>query len=161
LPNIGREGHTYLYHIINNYENLADCNIFVQGDPAFHFRSIFSKINNIIEANNFPIFFGESNDENIFSIKCPSHINGLPMYYFFDLLFGLKLQPSTMLRFYPGAQFAVDKQTILHRPKIFYQFLLKFLSHEIDPTEGYIIERLWPYIFDKTLPLSSKYELFV
>ena len=24
LPNIGRESHTYLYHIINNYDNLAD-----------------------------------------------------------------------------------------------------------------------------------------
>jgi len=24
LPNIGRESHTYLYHIIKNYNNLAD-----------------------------------------------------------------------------------------------------------------------------------------
>jgi len=36
LPNIGRESHTYLYHIINNYDNLADKTIFCQGDSIFH-----------------------------------------------------------------------------------------------------------------------------
>ena len=35
LPNIGRESHTYLYHIINNYDNLADQTIFCQGNPIF------------------------------------------------------------------------------------------------------------------------------
>jgi hypothetical protein len=36
LPNIGRESHTYLYHIINNYDKLADKTIFTQGDSIFH-----------------------------------------------------------------------------------------------------------------------------
>ncbi len=36
LPNIGRESHTYLYHIINNYDNLAEQTIFCQGDSIFH-----------------------------------------------------------------------------------------------------------------------------
>lgn len=36
LPNIGRESHTYLYHIIKNYNNLADKTIFSQGDTIFH-----------------------------------------------------------------------------------------------------------------------------
>ena len=36
LPNIGRESHTYLYHIITNYNNLADRTIFCQGDSIFH-----------------------------------------------------------------------------------------------------------------------------
>jgi hypothetical protein len=31
LPNIGREGHTYLHHIITNYDHLADVTLFVQG----------------------------------------------------------------------------------------------------------------------------------
>lgn len=31
LDNVGREGHTFLYHIINNYENLADVTIFLPG----------------------------------------------------------------------------------------------------------------------------------
>ena len=36
LENIGRESHTYLTHIIENYDNLSDITIFSQGDPFFH-----------------------------------------------------------------------------------------------------------------------------
>lgn len=163
LPNIGREGHTYLHHIINNYDNLSDFNIFLQGDPSFHDSTILDKINkfNPNDKNIFPIFFGPSSIENMHSIFCPSHINGLPMYYFFDLLFGIKSNRNTKLKFYPGAQFLVDKKTILNRPKEFYQFLIKFLSYEIDPIEGYIVERLWPYIFDNNIQLTDKYKLFI
>ena len=45
LPNIGRESHTYLYHIINNYDNLADQTIFCQGDPIFHSPDFINLIN--------------------------------------------------------------------------------------------------------------------
>ena len=31
LPNIGREAHSYLYHIVNNYHNLASITVFTQG----------------------------------------------------------------------------------------------------------------------------------
>jgi hypothetical protein len=36
LPNIGREGDTYLHHIITHYDNLPDRIIFTQGDPFPH-----------------------------------------------------------------------------------------------------------------------------
>jgi hypothetical protein len=45
LPNIGRESHTYLYHIINNYNNLADQTVFCQGDPIFHSPDFINLIN--------------------------------------------------------------------------------------------------------------------
>ena len=32
LPNVGHEGHTYLYHIITNYHRLANVSLFVQGE---------------------------------------------------------------------------------------------------------------------------------
>ena len=31
LPNVGRETHTYLYHIVNRYDTLADLTVFTQG----------------------------------------------------------------------------------------------------------------------------------
>ena len=31
LENLGRESHTWLTHIVNNYNNLNDINIFLQG----------------------------------------------------------------------------------------------------------------------------------
>ena len=33
LPNVGRESHTYLHHIVNNYDDLADITIFTQDGP--------------------------------------------------------------------------------------------------------------------------------
>jgi thiol-disulfide isomerase/thioredoxin len=45
LPNIGRESHTYLYHIINNYTKLADQTIFCQGDSIFHSPDFLDLIN--------------------------------------------------------------------------------------------------------------------
>ena len=39
LPNVGRESHTYLYHIITNYHHLADLTVFVQGScPSFGYQ---------------------------------------------------------------------------------------------------------------------------
>ena len=46
LPNIGRESHTYLYHIIQNYDNLADQTIFCQGDSIFHSPDFLNLIKN-------------------------------------------------------------------------------------------------------------------
>jgi hypothetical protein len=36
LENIGREGGTYLHHIIHNYDALRDYTVFTQGDPFAH-----------------------------------------------------------------------------------------------------------------------------
>ncbi len=36
LPNIGREGHTYLHYLTTNYHNLPTRIIFTQGDPFVH-----------------------------------------------------------------------------------------------------------------------------
>jgi hypothetical protein len=47
LPNIGRESHTYLYHIINNYNKLADKTIFCQGDSIFHSPGFLDLLKNI------------------------------------------------------------------------------------------------------------------
>ncbi|HEX8832632.1 MAG TPA: DUF3431 domain-containing protein, partial [Abditibacteriaceae bacterium] len=41
LPNVGREAHTYLHHIITRYDTLAPLTVFCQGKPfdhAFDFR---------------------------------------------------------------------------------------------------------------------------
>jgi len=46
LPNVGRESHTYLHHIINNYDKLADQTIFCQGDSIFHSPGFLNLIKN-------------------------------------------------------------------------------------------------------------------
>ena len=39
LPNIGREGETYLNHIIENYDNLSEYTLFIQDDTNEHIRN--------------------------------------------------------------------------------------------------------------------------
>jgi hypothetical protein len=36
LENVGRESHTYIYHIVNNYDNLAERTLFFQGNISDH-----------------------------------------------------------------------------------------------------------------------------
>lgn len=46
LPNIGREGHTYLHHMETNYNRFSDRVIFCQGDPFLHNETILFGIDN-------------------------------------------------------------------------------------------------------------------
>ena len=36
LPNVGKEGHTWLWHIVNHYDSLAERTTFFQGSPYAH-----------------------------------------------------------------------------------------------------------------------------
>lgn len=64
LSNVGREGHTYLHHIIQNYDNLPELIIFLPGS-ANHNRKYndVCKIMNSIKNNKITTFpIGENGD---------------------------------------------------------------------------------------------------
>lgn len=144
LPNLGRESHTYLYHIVNNYDNLEDYTIFLQGNPFDHEPNIIELINNMkLENQNF--FFGRT-------IKISGRT--LPINYFLNLLFDI--QNYSKIRFFCGAQFIVTKESIVSKPQDFYVFLLKLVSHDINPVEAYIFETIWPFIFNKDIQIGKK-----
>jgi len=46
LSNIGRESGTYIYHIIQNYNNINDYTIFLQAMPFEHCGNLLEKIKN-------------------------------------------------------------------------------------------------------------------
>ena len=46
LPNVGREGHTYLHHIIENYDELSERITFIQADPHLHNDTILYGLDN-------------------------------------------------------------------------------------------------------------------
>ena len=160
LPNVGREAHTYLYHIINRYDTLSEFTCFLQGDPFPHETKIIEHINSFRSDKSTPIFFGPAIVESTNSFSCPHHINGLPVWYFVDLLFGINLPNKFKIHFNAGAQFILHRDIILSRPKDFYEFLIKFVSFDIKPVESYIFERLWPFIFDNRNQLTNKYLLW-
>lgn len=166
LPNIGRETHTYLHHIVNNYDKLADYTIFLQGNPHDHADLI---------PNN-------TND------KCAEFINTLST----PLTFQPFLVKEDMWDFYPevkwdgvvkiinshkifkdivdyeilfarGAQYIVPKKNILARSLTFYQKLYELsktnIVHDTDPDRmcPWCFERLWMRIFGEEWELNSEF----
>ena len=66
LENTGREGHTYLYHIISNYESLSANIVFTQADPFPHNPTILCAIDAIEQTRSIqPLGY-------IYSDKIPS-----------------------------------------------------------------------------------------
>lgn len=60
----------------------------------------------------------------------------------------MKKKEDIEFMFGSGAQFIVSKQTILKRPKEFYLKIVELLQNDINPIEGYVIERFHKLIFE-------------
>jgi hypothetical protein len=171
LENIGREIHSYIYHIYNNYENLLEYTIFSQGKPFDHFENIIDMVNSGVEEWNkntslyYSGFWGfhwnsigtmwrmdASKQFNGYSLVCQS--NGTPhinlQEYKIDLdktwneIFNHP--PPSEYEFTPGAHFIITKKLIYSRPKIFYKHILNIL--EKDYFSPWVFERLIPYLFN-------------
>lgn len=138
LPNIGREGHTYLYHICKHYASLKGTIIFTQGHPFDHAPRFLQQI------QEYPEFTGFSEPMECNRRGAPNH-QGLPLESFWKTVFSTPM-PDRLI-FHPGAIFAVPATIIRKRPRAFYFLLMDRLAYDINPVEGYCLERLWRYIF--------------
>jgi len=161
LPNIGRESHTYLYHIINNYNNLADNTIFLQGYIKDH---NLLNIDEYLRGNDFT---GRLTKENINILKKPINHNGKFLDYLnngnlkrskynpFEWInkIGIDINDLHDFKMVWGANFSVNKKLILKKPKIFYEDLLKYIEYDVNPEEGHFFERSWYLIF--TTPIIN------
>lgn len=77
LPNRGREGHSYLHHIVENYDNLADITIFLPGSCMDDRTGKIVKTNNVL-SNTMrtmnSVFWGEYN-ESMLKLKASFQID--------------------------------------------------------------------------------------
>jgi hypothetical protein len=173
LPNVGREAHTYLSHIIKYYEQLNDFTVFVQGHPyghginlQGHIEFISNSAPNSVHSLNYSSIHALSgiateNNKHEYRHHEQYHPHGLHLGYFMDLLFDIRLDTEETVKVTYGAQFAVTKQAILSRPLDFYKYLCKIVARKKSPVEGYIFERLWLYIFDPSIPISDTYKIWI
>jgi len=164
LPNIGRESHTYLFHIVSNYDNLADLTVFFPGSvdsPNKYDRCLL--ILKTLESHDGSIFpcymaniYNNQKDFVIDSYELTHESNK-------QLNNSSEVQPSNIRpfgnwykHFFKDVQsdcttfngiFAVSKENILLNPLSFYEELL----HEVDqcehPEAGHFMERSWAVIF--------------
>lgn len=165
LPNFGRESHTYLYHIIQNYDSLADKTIFFQGKINDH------RILSMEEYFNDADFTGKIDklDINLFKKKI-THENKWKIEYdtgnmrrsqytpieWLKNIIGIKFNENENLKLVWGANFAVNKNLILKKPKVFYEDLLRLLDFHSNPEEGHFFERAWYTIFHNNFILKKK-----
>lgn len=145
LPNIGREAHTYLHHIVSNWDNLAEHTIFLQGWPFDHFvkmehiqKAIDDKVDQVSQIGTMSYLYCDR-------FGHPDYPNKPIGEYFTKIL---KREPPELIYFtLHGAQFIVNKKCIKNKSLDFWKDLLK-MSETIEDFP-WIIERLWLYIFMK------------
>lgn len=149
LPNVGRESETYLNYIITNYDNLNDFTGFIQGNPFDHFEGcaadtshIINYINTIKITQDFT-FFGDHDLHECDHTGRPHH-PGLNLYEYANYI---KIDIPQIIRFRAGAQFIVSRERIIKNSKEFYCNILRTVNTEISPIQGFLLERLWQYIF--------------
>lgn len=149
LPNVGREGHTYFHYICENYDNLDDYTVFLQGNPFPHAPDVCSQLHRFLnEPIDCNIDFEYLNKEQVtcnILYGCYWHPN-LPIARVYETLFD-KPATNRNIIFNPGAQFIVSKERIRKRPVSFYAKIVDMLGYHNGPDEGYVIERLHPLIF--------------
>jgi hypothetical protein len=147
LPNVGREGHTYYKHIYDNYENLDDYIVFLQGNPFDHSPNVINNLWSYINNEYLHIEF-----EYLSEKKIQCNLSGcyydlsLPLIDIYEKLFHER-KASMQFTFGAGAQFIVSKKQILKRSKDFYLQIIKMLENENNPMEGFVIERFHGLIF--------------
>ena len=155
LNNVGKEGHTYYKYIFDNYDTLEDYTIFLQGTPFDHSPNIIYNMHNYInyinkeELNIDFKFLSETIYYSSLKKECNAHLTCKHIYKCWELIFGINgININQECIFGGGAQFIVSKHKILKNTKEFYENIIKMLEYDINPSEGYVIERLHKYIFN-------------
>ena len=153
LPNVGREAHTYLHHIISRYDSLAEWTVFCQGKPFDHAYDFKKKLR---EYAIDPTIIGpfrwlghlidtdDSRGERLFRPWSKNEDGrGLDLRGFHQALFDT--DGPEHYTFVLGAQFAVRRDVIHQRPLTFYE---RALAVAITfPDAAHCFERSWDRIF--------------
>ncbi len=145
LDNVGREGHTYLFHIVENYDHLADITYFLQGQIKDHCKGGSAKNPKDLWDKVIKKGFAGLGKPHV----AGEWTSGYPQWW--EELLGEK-KPD-YVKFHAGACFAVKKELIRQHSKEYYEKIMNVLSHESNPFEGHCVERMWYFIFD---PVGAK-----
>jgi len=150
LPNVGREGHTYLTHIIQNYDQLDDFTCFLQGNPFDHTPNLEQRVK-VAEsrpASERPGY--EILSKDIYSINLCYDPTDFSLHALlidtYKKVFGVAKE-SHEFRFGAGAQFIASRDCIRSRPKSFYEQIVPLMDYTNCPAEGFALERFWGMIF--------------
>ncbi len=169
LNNVGRESHTWIYHIVNNYNNLDDINIFLQGRiddlNCMAFSNPSDYLNDINEygfkASRYGVLGPLHWKWHVGIEKNKKYKQNWDNFEISRSNIGFRKYAENLFPKIPrivatsyGGCFAIKKELIRKYDLDFYLELLKSLSHHKNPIEGHFMERLWCYMFTENKNLS-------
>lgn len=167
IKNVGKNDHTYLYHIIENYDNLSNITIFFPGSLNLNYKKTKAIIilNNIIKSNmssayfvgdyhpnikeafnNFKLDNWKTSDKQNFSLNNESVLQKSkirPYGNWYTHFFGNTIAQWTTM----CGIFSIDKRDIIQHPIDRYKALLETVNTHSNPEAGHYIERSWGVIF--------------
>jgi len=167
VENVGKNDHTYLYHIIENYDNLANIIVFFPGSLNLDYKKIKAKriLDNIIQSNftkayffgyhsqnvketfrNFTLDDWETSDKNNLLLNNETSLKKCvirPYGNWYTFFFG---NTQAHWNTWWGI-FSVDKRDIIQHPIERYKMLLQTVNTHSNPEAGHYIERSWGAIF--------------
>jgi hypothetical protein len=165
LPNVGKCDHTYLYHIITNYDNLADVTIFTAGscDMDYKWEQFLFVFNNAIEHLKTSFYTSKYNNvkQDLYNFVIEDHktayaankndkvgsktelCNIRPFGKWYEKYFGDLVINDVNYR----AMFSATRSDILKRDLNFYKLLIEDVKTP-NPECGHFIERSWVAIFN-------------
>ena len=165
LKNVGKCDHTYLYHIIKNYNDLPDILVFLPGSLDLINKNIrAAEMLDIIKNTGNAVFLGEyyKNIKNKFENFCLNNWRSSNNQNFdknSESMLDLSLiRPfgewykynfdNIIVNFvcYWGI-FSLDKRDIIQHPINRYINLINQLNSSSNPEVGHYIERSWAAIF--------------
>ncbi|KAL2868758.1 uncharacterized protein BJX67DRAFT_36521 [Aspergillus lucknowensis] len=177
LPNLGREGQTYCYHLYTNYDDLQPIMIFSQADPFDLIAPETNTTQQMVEQAlappepdfypvtvfNYDLVHNLSDWEKINWTDpaeaywiTPSQLATLtyspyPMSVFWRHLFHEE-HPDVVTALH-GGTFAVRREAILRHPRDFYKRCLDEFAYAgqnaTNPEVGHFMERSWLAVWDR------------
>lgn len=169
LLNVGRESHTYLWHIIHNYNNLSDNILFTQGNMSddhtpFCINKYMQNKNLTLNLQNkgtinsnrntygFIIHNGKWLDEYNSGDMEKETMNFKEWWNFYIRKTLPKIKNFV---FSHGAIFSVSKDIIHENSLGFYIHLIKSVETHKNPESGHYFERAWFYIFNGNIKKNT------
>ncbi len=169
LPNVGKCDHTYLHHIIENYDNISDVTIFLPAsfylmdykknrglkviekanetnNTVFPVTNVGSRVLETDYLNNFALdtwktSFGNNQESNqSYQTKLSPE---RPYGKWYEKHFPNNKCPYVC---YMGI-FAISKEDIHKNPIEKYKSLISYVDDDVNPEAGHFIERAWVSLF--------------
>lgn len=172
LKNVGRESHTWLHHIVSNYFNLDDINIFLQGKiddlNCMAFKNPYDYLKELdkygFSTSRLGLLGPLHWQWHVGIEKNKKYKNQWENFEISRSKIGFRKFATDLFPEIPllvatsyGGCFAVKKELIRNYDINFYKNLLNIVKDHPNPIEGHYLERLWCYMFLKNTRLNKAF----